>query len=418
MRIWLATVGEPLPIDGGTDRLWRTGLVAKMLAERGHNVLWWASTVDHNRKEFFVRGEPKVLSTIGASIQFLDGGLYRRNVSLKRLRNHRQIADRFRLLAHGEDQPDVILCSFPTIELSRECVKYALDRGIPVVLDVRDLWPDIFLEVLPSQIKLLGRMVLRRQFRDAAWALTNSDCLFGVSDGYLDWGLARAGRRRGTGDKVYPLAYPKTRWTALDEISLTERLRACGVDPTRPMATFVGTFGRTYDLGSVISGARLLSERRGKAMQFVLCGAGEREREWRTAAAMASGVAFPGWLSAGELSCLLSRSTIGLAAYAPGAPQGLPNKLIEYLSAGLPVLCTLNGEARQLLESHGCGLYYAPGDPHDFATQLDRLCGDSDLRSAMSGAARTLFARRFSAESVYGCMVDQLVELAAGGAKC
>ncbi|GAI08595.1 unnamed protein product, partial [marine sediment metagenome] len=50
MRIWLITIGEPLPSDNNNDRLYRTGILAKLLIQRGHEVVWWTSTFDHVRK--------------------------------------------------------------------------------------------------------------------------------------------------------------------------------------------------------------------------------------------------------------------------------------------------------------------------------------------------------------------------------
>ena len=38
MRIWLATVGEPLPVDAGRQRLLRTGQFAQWLAAHGHEI--------------------------------------------------------------------------------------------------------------------------------------------------------------------------------------------------------------------------------------------------------------------------------------------------------------------------------------------------------------------------------------------
>ncbi len=419
MRIWLTTVGEPLPVGAAADRLWRTGLLAEILAERGHEVLWWTSTVDHIRKKLFVKGEPRIHSRTGASIQFLEGRLYRRNVSISRLLNHIEIGRRFRELSRGEPRPDVILCSFPTIELSRECVQYARAAGVPVILDVRDLWPEIFLDLLPEFARGVGKIALRGIIQDATWALSSCDHLFAVSDRYLEWGLERAGRTRGAGDVVYPLAYRTTDWSIADEVSLTKRLRICGVAPQVPLATFAGTFGRTYDLGTVIDAARLIAQRGRLSVQFVLCGAGERERLWRAAAAEVPGVAFPGWLPAGELACLLSRSAIGLASYTTRAPQGIPNKVIEYLSAGIPVLCSLRGEARNLLESEGCGVFYEPNRAETLAAQVENLLAELDRRAAMGAAARDLFDRRFAAHRVYGAMASHLEVLAMnqGGAR-
>lgn len=41
---------------------------------------------------------------------------------------------------------------------------------------------------------------------------------------------------------------------------------------------------------------------------------------------------------------------MGLAAYARGAPQGVPNKVIEYMAAGLAVVTSLSGETREIID--------------------------------------------------------------------
>lgn len=408
MRFWLITVGEPLPLPGCRDRLWRTGLLAEHLVRRGHDVVWWTSTVDHFRKTILVQGEPKVLAENGVWIRFLSGRLYRRNISFRRLLNHRQIAQRFVALSSLDTRPDGILCSFPTVELSREAVRYGLQNGVPVILDVRDLWPDVILKVIPAWAQVFGRLLLRKLFNDASRALEACTAMFAVSEGYLNWGLMRGNRDKSSNDRVYPLGYPIVDWSKTDEVALKKRLQRCGVESSMPLAIFVGTFGRTYDLRTVIEAAKLISKRGNCRVQFVLCGAGEREEEWQKYASKVSNIAFVGWLPAGELACLLSRSTIGLAAYARGAPQGIPNKVIEYLAAGLPVLCSLEGESRQLLESLQCGTYYPADDSQLLAKGIEQIICDEALRKSMSEAAREVFSSRFSAASVYDELADQL----------
>jgi glycosyltransferase involved in cell wall biosynthesis len=209
-------------------------------------------------------------------------------------------------------------------------------------------------------------------------------------------------------DAVYPLGYQRGEWVASDQFALEARLRACRVDPRATLVAFVGTFGRSYDLGTVIEAAGRMTASADCDAQFVLCGRGERESEWRRAADGISRVAFLGWLPAGELAYLLARSAAGLAAYEPEAPQGIPNKIIEYLSAGLPILSTLSGETKSLLDSSGCGLYYPPRDAGALVGLVQDLLRDSVRRAAMGTAARALFDERFSALAVYGAMADHL----------
>jgi len=74
---------------------------------------------------------------------------YKKNVSIERIINHHILAYKFSKLAELEVQPDVVLCSYPTIELSLVATKYGKRKNVPVIIDVRDLWPDNFLDMVP-----------------------------------------------------------------------------------------------------------------------------------------------------------------------------------------------------------------------------------------------------------------------------
>ncbi|MBM3206811.1 MAG: glycosyltransferase family 4 protein [Candidatus Staskawiczbacteria bacterium] len=407
-NIWLITVGEPLPILDNEDRLWRTGLLSKILSDRGHEVLWWASTVDHLRKLYIMENEDRFQTSDNISIQLLHGRLYKKNISFNRLINHAEIARRFSYLSRLESKPDLILCSFPTIELSYEAVKYGQEFGVPVVLDVRDLWPDIFLSVLPKWINWFGRMLLYIYFFKTRYAFNTCHSILGISENYLNWALSLGGRIRCSNNLVYPLGYSVGDWTDSDELSVKSRFERCGLSLYKPTVCFVGSFGRTYDLETVINAAKLLQKREGWMGQIAICGGGEREKEWRDMAEGVSDVGFMGWLSARELSCMLSKSVMGLAAYASQAPQGIPNKIIEYLATGLPMFFSLGGEARDLLQTAQCGIYYRPGDCSSLAESMFAIIKDKSTLDAMSESALKLYNQNFSAHVVYGALANHL----------
>ncbi len=149
MKVWLVTVGEPLPVDGDNPRLMRTGILSGLLAAGGHEVLWWTSAFDHVRKRHRCAGDAET-AAFGYRIRMLHGGGYRKNVSVARFLDHRDVARKFRGFAGSEPRPDVILCSLPTVELCVEAVRYGGRERVPVVLDVRDLWPDLIAELAPD----------------------------------------------------------------------------------------------------------------------------------------------------------------------------------------------------------------------------------------------------------------------------
>ena len=344
----------------------------------------------------------------GRTLVLLHGCGYRRNVSARRFADHEIVARRFARMARRRPRPDLILCSFPTVELGRECVRYGERNGVPVVLDVRDLWPDIFLDAVPAAARPLGRLALRKPFADTRRQFERCTAVIGVSDAYVAWGLKRAGRAARRVARTVPLAY--RRWAVEPDPQADDALMAeLGVPADATVCTFVGTFGRTYDLNTPIAAARALQ---GQPVHFVICGDGERGDEWRGKAEGLSNITFAGWLNRERMSRVLTRSHLGLAAYEQSAPQGIPNKPIEYLSFGLPMLSSLEGETAALIEAEGLGVHYRADDVAGFLAGLDRL-RDPEHHAAASQRAARWFDQHYDSDAVYGAFADYLEEVAA-----
>lgn len=412
MNVWLVTIGEPVPVDDGIkDRLHRTGSFAHRLAAQGHQVVWWTSTFNHFRKEHLFSEDMTLHINERLEIRLLHGCGYRRNVSPARFRDHYQIGRKFSQLIERETPPDVIVAALPTIELSRVSAAYGARHGIPVVVDIRDLWPDIFVDVIPAPMRWAGRLALSPLFRQAKSALRQCTSIIGVSDGYLQWGLRYAGRERRSADAVFPLGYTKPAINDIDSAQAEASLRGRGVDPSKFLCWFVGMFGRTYDLDTVIRAAKQLDGGGVRDVQFVLSGNGDNYCRLMDNARGLPNVVFTDWVSASQIAWLLPRVKAGLMAYAPGAPQGYPNKLFEYMSAGIPMLSSLQGETAALLHEEQCGLTYRPSDAGDLAASIRLLRDDDARRREMGCRCLALFERRFQADKIQVSMTAHLQSL-------
>ncbi|MBV1735328.1 MAG: glycosyltransferase family 4 protein [Candidatus Desulforudis sp.] len=406
----MVTVGEPLPIDGGNDRLHRTGLLAEELVQSGHRVTWWTSTFDHVRKSHRYSRDHRIVIGDGFELVLLHSLIgYRKNVSVARIINHYVMGRKFLKQAPLEPDPDLVLSSFPTIELSAFAVAYGKAKGIPVIVDVRDLWPDIIVDSFPTVVKPLVNIVLLPYFRMTDKLFRRVTAIVGVSDKYLDFGLSYAKRKRGTNDAVFPLGYRST--TINDETRLRvadNLLKEMGVDARKLICWFIGHFGKTYDLSTVIEVARRMDDSETDRIQFVFSGTGERYSEWRRNAEGLTNTVFTGWIDAIQIAQMMRVSSIGLMAYAKHAPQGLPNKLFEYLSAGLPVVSSLQGETKDFLSQYDCGVSYQAGDPSSLYDNLSSVCNNDSLRKRMGLNGKRVFSEFFSADILYPKFVTYL----------
>ena len=206
MKIWLLMSGEHLEMFG--ERPHRIGILSKMLVEKGHQVTWFTTTFDHQHKKYFFNKTTKIKSPFGIDMVFLHSPTpYYKNISFARLKNHKEIGKEFYKIANELNRPDVILTAFPTIDLAYNAVKFAKDNNIPIIVDVRDLWPDIFLDVFPEKFKWIGKLLLKDYFDKTKFIFKKSDFIVGVSEKYKQFGLNYAKRVSSKQDKVFPLAY-------------------------------------------------------------------------------------------------------------------------------------------------------------------------------------------------------------------
>lgn len=418
MRIWLITVGEPLPTDGENVRLHRAGIMARQFSAMGHRVVWWTSTLDHWTKKHRFDRDTVVDLNERLRLRQLHAIAYHRNVSVRRILNHCELARKFAAQADLEERPDVILCSLPTLELCAAASAYGKRRGVPVVLDVRDLWPDLMLELLPAWVRPAGRLALAPMFRTVRSACEGATAITGITPQFVEWGLGYARRPRGRWDREFPMGYS----AATPSPAALEKARAFweahGVTGTTGggefIACFFGTFGRQFDLETVIAAAERLA-RQNRSVRFVLCGTGDRLEHYKQLAANCPNLIFPGWVGAAEIWTLSRMASVGLAPYYsnPNFVTNMPNKPIEYLSAGLPLISSLDGSLKELLATHNCGLSYKNGNAAELESLITVLLDHPERLAEMSKNALALYQERYVAETVYGNMCRYLEELAA-----
>ena len=101
----------------------------------------------------------------------------------------------------------------------------------------------------------------------------------------------------------------------------------------------------------------------------------------------------------GELVSALAAYDVGLVIDRPltdNARLALPNKLFEYLMAGLAVVVPRAPAMAKLVEEHGVGVVYDAGG---LGGALQQLASDRDALDEMRRRARELAVTRFNAET-------------------
>jgi len=419
MRVWLIKEGEPLPTDEGQPRLLRTGILAQMLAERGHEVTFWTSTFDFRTKKHRFPTDTELRPHPNIQIRLFRAPSFRKHLSLRRLVYYSVLSRKFARHARRAEQADVIHCAYPTIDLALASVRHGRRHGVPVAVDVLDLWPDIFLHRLPKRLIQIGKPYLNVLFRQSHEVFAGATSITGITSEIVDWAVAKSGRSRTHLDREFAHAYPGD---VPGQAVIEQGLRFWaeqGVvpDPNSLTVCYLGQLTATVEFDTVVEAFRIL-DRESAPIRLILAGAGDREAVFRAQAADLPNVHFGGWVGTPAAWALLGLSQIGLLCYHStfDYEMSIPNKPIEYMAAGLPILSSLpRGVLSRLIASEGIGATYRNGDPQALADYLRAQLGRREELAEQGARAREVFEKRFRAEVVYGQMCEHLEALAKLG---
>lgn len=411
MLFWIITTGEQIPIiDGENIRKWRSYNLTEKLLEKGHDVVRWTSTFDHSQKTHRFAKNTEIKISEKYIVRLVHGCGYTKNISFKRLRDHRQIAEQFMAWTKKVQKPDLILCSFPTIELSEKATKYGIENNIPVILDVRDLWPDIFIEFCPKYIHGIAKLLLYPLFFKTKKAFKNATSLVGITKGIVAWGWQKKNINKSEGNfKVFPLGYKPFIYENQD-VNIENFAKVLGkpFDTQLTYVCFIGTMGKMVNF-EIINDLETLITINNLKIHLLMCGDGEMLKLIPDSLRKSPNITFTGWIGAKEISNVLNFSKIGFLPYFQREDflLSIPNKVAEYMSAGLPIISTLGGEVAKLLKEESIG--YFETDPIKILERIVFLTNNEYEYLRYSTQSREKFISIFDANTIYDKMAEFLI---------
>ena len=112
-----------------------------------------------------------------------------------------------------------------------------------------------------------------------------------------------------------------------------------------------------------------------------------------------------------------SSADVGVSPIVPSCLNyrySLPNKLFQYMAAGIPVVASDFRQVREVVEGSGCGVVVDTTRPEAIAWAIVRILGDPDQASAMGARGRAAVVDRYNWEAsakvlneVYAGLTDQ-----------
>lgn len=401
LNVWIISEGEALPLERNA-RLERMGSLTKYLSEMGHDVTWWSSTFLHGKKRHVFRGPKQMRMNNKLKLILLHSRIsYKKNISLRRMAYHELLAWEFARCSGKRKRPDIILCAWPTPQFAREAVKYGGRNKVPVILDARDMWPDIFVRAFPAGLSGLAGLLLAPFKMSAAKTFRQAYGITAMIDSALLWACGYAGRKPGAGDRTIHIGNERTGLSEEEHQSYLERWRQKGMRPSDWIICFFSTFGTHTAIDVVIKAVKELSAQY-PDIKLAIGGGGDREAEFREAAGGCQSVCFAGWLDNKEMTSLMRIAKCGAFSIKNtfDFKDTFNNKAIQYMSEGLPILNSLSGFARAFIAEKGMGVTYECDSVADCKEKILTLHNEEEGRRRMGENASRCYREMFDSDVV------------------
>jgi len=301
--------------------------------------------------------------------------------------------------------PDVIIGSSPHLFAALAAYILAKLKGSKFYLEVRDLWPQVLVDMGVAAEKSLSVVILRRI---EALLYRCADRIIVLSEGagkYIaDRGIAS--------EKISLLP----NGVYLEQFKVTESRenvrKRLGLND-KFVVMYAGAHGPANALDTIVQAAVIMKKSKGAAnIAFVLVGDGPCKEELRQMVAennlnnvkMLPAVpksSIPDLLNAADALVITLRS-VDLFSYGVS-----PNKLFEYMASGKPILCAVNGEVASLVKTVNAGVVVEPENPDALAQAALSLVENKDKCSIYGASGRKFVEENFSRSR----MVENLISM-------
>ena len=418
MNIWILQTGEPLPSDNDKSRPMRAINLTDALLSRGHDVVIFSSAFYHQKKSFRpISSYFEIINCSSCKTILLSSSGYKKNIGIMRLLDHLILGfnlHRF-LSSQKLTRPDCIIIGYPPIETAYVMSRFALKYRIPIILDVKDLWPQIFLSYFPRLLRIPLKCLLLPYFRMSDFLFKNVDCISSITDSFLNHVLLSVSRSRTKYDYVLPLVNPQTS----NQIRLSNFSKSNswwtqkGIDLSfKNRLIFIGTVSRAFDFSQLSVAMRYFTSHN-IDLELVICGDGDQLINVQKLFHGCNNVVFPGWVNTDHIAPLMQSSLATVAPYRNTEDfiMSIPNKILDSFSYGLPVITGLKGEVRDLIVKYDVG-FYCEEDPNSWIDAVKILMSNPHLRDLQSSNSLRLSRDCFDFANVYSNFCSHVEDIA------
>lgn len=260
-------------------------------------------------------------------------------------------------------------------------------KGVPLLFEVRDLWPAfaVAIGVLRNKILIAASEWLEK------FLYRQADCIVINSPGFIQHVTQRGAK--------WVVLVPNGVDTAMfdpqeDDCAFRQQYGLTG----KFVALYAGAHGISNDLEIIIHAASQLKEEAN--ICFALVGDGKEKRNLQSLAqeAKLDNLIFVPAVPKNQMAKVLAASDICIAILKPLDlyRTTYPNKVFDYMAAGKPVVLAIDGVIRQVVESAECGVFVPPGNSIALAAAVKELAYHPAQVKEMGRAGRQYVEQNFN----------------------
>jgi glycosyltransferase involved in cell wall biosynthesis len=404
MRAWIVNQFLVPPSRAGGTRHWS---LARRLARCGYDVslVGWENEADRTSM-------PSVTESAGrGSVEFQmvrlrtrhrHGQIWRRAVNMLRfawaLRGH---------IRGRNVSPDVIVGSTPTHFTAFIALREARRRGVPFVLEVRDIWPQTLIDLggyspWHPGVLLLGALE-RYLYRSADHIVS-----------LLPLAVEHIVNKGGDATKVTWIPNGVDFEMLPESLSSELEYDAGSTEPAPFRVLYTGAHGLANALDAVVDTASLLHERAPGSFEFTFIGKGHRKHllQERVSREGITNVSFHPPVSKQEVYEHLAGADALIVNMNEGSLYrfGISfNKLFDYLAVGRPIIFG-SAAVNDPVRASGGGISVAANDAGAMAEALEQLRDIPPAERAEMGARGLAYVKEHHDMDLLGRRLAQVLD--------
>ena len=395
----------------------RAMLLADELLKEGHKVTIISSSFFHQRKTFRSKSFKKVNVKENLTIVLIPSLGYKKHIGFKRLLDHIILSiNLYKFLSKNKKfKPDKVFLGYPPIESSFVIINWAKKNNIPIMLDVKDNWPENFIEAFPNFLKKFARFILFPYFKLSSNIFNNADAISSITNSFINWIKSFQNKKNKNFNEskffVSPLVRKKIIFKPKNLKEAIDFWNKKGINVLeKKHFSFVGSLSNSFDFKLILNISNYLISRYPNYI-FIICGTGDKYIELKKLFSNKSNVMLIGEIDKYKASILIKNSVASLAPYLNNQnfQNSIPNKVIESLENSVPFITNTQGELKKMIEEFDNGIFLDK-DLKDIK-KISNLIEDKEFLNNLKKNSFNSYQELFNFEKTYQKIILNLKKI-------